>query len=1530
MKCRFFRCVAYLIVCLIFGTSNTDQSSLEKYRTAPDPEPVGNSIHIYRYRHGQHLFCVQDCSNNSKTHTGSELKNLYRYRYRYQGPRAVSRTPRLAMGDRPNSPLKMPLTISCLNCNSLNLSVTSAANRNQKINGITKLGSDIILLSDVRLGNKNLISSASEVKKLFEVNLHYAYEFYYNSSKNKRGVGILIKKDLNIIVQENRRDIEENLLLLRVDLKGEQLIVGAVYGPNHNYPAFFDNIKNEIRAISGNNPVPVCLGGDWNCTYSTDPVDINIDTLNMMALPNLTHSIALNQMCLELELVDPFRHLHFNKTEFTFMPRSEASKNKSRIDFFLVSESLLGSVNDCKISDTLQSKLFDHKAVKLILNQKAKIKKKGIFIANKVMASDLLDAVVYSSVAETYLHHVRPPAVFQLENMLRTVGELKQAIRNLGIDFAHRPSYHPSDEEIETRNRALQRIRYQLTVLNIPWLETLELSVDIDIFLEVLVNNIRNEVTSYQSFFLKEKRKEYTSAVSELTSLKKNYRQNDERIRLVEKKLNDIADADLRLELEQYDIFEHVSSEKMSPKFLDLAKSSKVDATLDDIKNPEGNEFGTGTERKKFIRDYFANIYKKTEGPVNPYAGCIEDFLGPEILRQPKVRAAKIPENLRQDFELPLSGAELDKAVSGLKSNSAGGPDGLSVKFVKRYWGIFSSPLVKYSEFCIQKGTLTHSFATGSVRLIPKKGDTSDIKNWRPISLLNVLYKVLSKALNNRLKKIAGSIITRSQKGFVENRYIQECLINTIEIINYANVNEIESFCLALDQKKAFDSVNHAFMTEVYKFFGFGPEFINMINVLTTGRNACLIWEDGTLSESFPLEGGHTQGNGPSPLLFDFCQQILLFKLEFCTDIISILPRRGRELMDNTGEARNQLPVPVRVPDPEPALEAAPAHALIEAPGPILEGANPIMPRAVDPEQGIQFIKDDKVETFADDATLLARATREAAIAIKQILMRFYELSGLQCNFEKTTIMFFGTNDNNVPDWVQELGVQVVTKTKILGCEIEKDLSKISSNFDNTLVKIRNIKNFWSRFNLSLPGRLAVAKTLMLSQINYLGCFLTPTEQQIQSMYLLVSDFIKGRANISKDRIFFRVEHGGLGMIDIRSYITSQQCAWFKRLNNGNADTYKEILLDNGYGNLGAAEPDRITVIDNPVLANLCGSFNKFYNAFLRINNNWKKSSVLYNPLLRNANGKSVVNDQFLRHNLPPLSRDNVSQLTVGMLWSNGRLNSLDEINEHLPVQLSLVSYMRLAHSSQYWDKRAIRPNTSVHPGIKVSQFLGGFKKGSRPIRNVLDSTINKKSEKYGSKLTKSFVQCCELENLDLGDSGKYILEWWSHHFIGNRMRDFLFKYVSNTLNINSRLAHFVANRDQSCTFCSMNGQRPIARESFEHLFFSCPVVDNLHVQAERQFWPEIAYNSNQDRKILWLCGLLNPATEVFNLFLQVLVGTINFYIWECKIKKSCTSWDGCKTFCYEKIETMLAVSSKLRSSREKLNISFFRRWRDG
>jgi hypothetical protein len=164
--------------------------------------------------------------------------------------------------------------------------------------------------------------------------------------------------------------------------------------------------------------------------------------------------------------------------------------------------------------------------------------------------------------------------------------------------------------------------------------------------------------------------------------------------------------------------------------------------------------------------------------------------------------------------------------------------------YKKKFWDFFEDAMVKYCQFCFQRKNLSESFKTASIRLIPKKGNTNSISDWRPISLLNCIYKVISKAVNNRLKTISDRILSRVQKGFRQNKYIQECLINVIESIGYCNSNQIPAIVLSIDQSTAFDSVRHDFITKVYEFFGFPPFFIDMLSTITVGRNATIIWDD--------------------------------------------------------------------------------------------------------------------------------------------------------------------------------------------------------------------------------------------------------------------------------------------------------------------------------------------------------------------------------------------------------------------------------------------------------------------------------------------------------------------------------------------------------------------------------------------------------------------------------------------------------------------------------------------------------------
>ena len=87
----------------------------------------------------------------------------------------------------------------------------------------------------------------------------------------------------------------------------------------------------------------------------------------------------------------------------------------------------------------------------------------------------------------------------------------------------------------------------------------------------------------------------------------------------------------------------------------------------------------------------------------------------------------------------------------------------------------------------------------------------------------------MSKSINNRFKKIADTVMSRAQKGFTQSRYIQEVIINVVHNIAHCNSSNTPAFVLALDQRKAFDSVRHDFMNEVYKFIGIGQNFSKLL-----------------------------------------------------------------------------------------------------------------------------------------------------------------------------------------------------------------------------------------------------------------------------------------------------------------------------------------------------------------------------------------------------------------------------------------------------------------------------------------------------------------------------------------------------------------------------------------------------------------------------------------------------------------------------------------------------------------------------
>ena len=223
----------------------------------------------------------------------------------------------------------------------------------------------------------------------------------------------------------------------------------------------------------------------------------------------------------------------------------------------------------------------------------------------------------------------------------------------------------------------------------------------------------------------------------------------------------------------------------------------------------------------------------------------------------------------------PISLEELAESVKSLSLNKSPGPDGFTLEFYLKFWHLLAPLLCRLYNFCFTEECLPESLQTSVTRLIFKKrGDVKDLKNWRPISLLNTDYKILSKVITLRLSRVLGSLVDPDQTCSVPGRSITSNVTLLRDVLDYIERTNESGILVSLDQEKAFDRVNHSFLFRLLEHLGFGPSFVKWVHTLYTGANMRIIL-NGYLSGKIELKRGVRQGDPLSPLLYVLCVEVL-------------------------------------------------------------------------------------------------------------------------------------------------------------------------------------------------------------------------------------------------------------------------------------------------------------------------------------------------------------------------------------------------------------------------------------------------------------------------------------------------------------------------------------------------------------------------------------------------------------------------------------------------------------------------------
>ena len=254
---------------------------------------------------------------------------------------------------------------------------------------------------------------------------------------------------------------------------------------------------------------------------------------------------------------------------------------------------------------------------------------------------------------------------------------------------------------------------------------------------------------------------------------------------------------------------------------------------------------------------------------------------------------SRLSESEQASCEGPLTLAEASEALQRSNRNKSPGADGLTVEFYSQFWDKLGEPLVSVFNQGLARGELPESMKASVTRLVHKKDYKRLLKNWRPISLLNVDYKICSKAVSFRLSRVLGCIVDPDQTCSVPGRSIHSNLVLLRDTLAFIDRTGETGILLALDQEKAFDRVDRIFLLNLLEHFGFGPWFRACIATLYNGAFMQVLVND-FLSNPILLERGVRQGDALSPMLYVLCVEALACKIRASPDVKGfLLPGAG-------------------------------------------------------------------------------------------------------------------------------------------------------------------------------------------------------------------------------------------------------------------------------------------------------------------------------------------------------------------------------------------------------------------------------------------------------------------------------------------------------------------------------------------------------------------------------------------------------------------------------------------------------------
>ena len=882
---------------------------------------------------------------------------------------------------------------------------------------------------------------AANVRTSFEtkIALHYSP---LPETRNAAGVAFVINKGmLNADKVSCKEIIPGRALLATINWYANTTIkILNVYAPNDakSNENFWEKLNETMRTHA--NLRPDVMLGDFNIVEdSLDRLPCHPDNAPAVA--------ALGELKSTLNLIDGWRRTHPNRREYTHLHAPNASQG--RIDRIYINNNLLPTAKEWNIDPpTIET---DH-----------------WLVSARITTPESPEVGKGRWQIPTYL--------FENEKIMDEINELgKKAQRDIEINrYRRTPATNPQSILAKLKTEIVTTCRNHAKVIH---------------------PTITNKI---------EKLKKRLTEIN-----------NNENIPEDDRMLESIVVKTEILELERI-LFEsnrvyakakhHVHAETICRDWIRTNRQKKPRDTIFSLYNPldeTPNPIHDSREMAELARQYHKDLQTKDRDPTAaPDQTKLETVLNNIT--------TKITPAQKNELAKYLDWSDVHLALKGSANDKAAGLDGIPMELWKtmsqKFDAFINAEINPYCDIVkilvkayndIEEHGIDPStrFNEGWMCPIYKKGERDNIANYRPITVLNTDYKIMTKALANKLADVAPSIIHRDQAGFIKGRSIFDQVKLAKLTIDYGRIMKRNGAIVALDQEKAYDKILHPYLWKVLEKFDFPQHLIKTIKHLYQNASTSILI-NGFLSEPFNVNRGVRQGDGLSCILFDT-------GIEPLAAAIRNSPIKGIE------------------------IENAPENL--------------------------------KCKLFADDTMVYLDETDNLDTLKTHALTPWCEISGAAFNIAKTEIIPIGTREfrdslintrklNPTGNQI-DLNIKIAKEgqpVRVLGAWIGNGVDQ-ATPWTPTIEKIATKLKTWEANHPTTEGRRLITQMIIGGMTQYLAKVQGIPEATLKTLEKLIRNFAwsgENKPTIGMAHMSNEKENGGKKVLDIYARNEAIQLTW--------------------------------------------------------------------------------------------------------------------------------------------------------------------------------------------------------------------------------------------------------------------------------------------------------------------------------------------------------------------------------------------------